>query len=93
VELASKALTEERKSYSGAFEAKVQTFTKSAELQGQKRNQTRIERRTLRMADVRKEAEENKFLKAEVHALEAEIERIRQICEAYPSRKSKTPSV
>jgi chromosome segregation ATPase len=84
--LIAKDLTEERNAHEKVLQAKAQAFTKSAELEAQHRNRDRTERRKSIMSDVRRQAEENKGLAAEVHALEAEIERIRQIYEAYPSR-------
>jgi hypothetical protein len=86
VKLTSKELADERNSDGKVLHAKTQTFTKNAELEAQHRNRERTERRKWIMSEVRKQAEENKGLAAEVHALEAEIERIRQIYEAYPSR-------
>jgi chromosome segregation ATPase len=86
VKFASKELLDERNSHEKAFQAKVQACIKNAELEAQHHNHDRAERRKWIMSEIRKQSAENKGLTGEVHALEAEIERIRQIYEAYPSR-------
>lgn len=68
------------------FENRMRTETKQIEIEIAQRTQQRKDRRREIMTEVRKQADANKALSTQVQSIEAEIERVKQIQEAYPSK-------
>jgi chromosome segregation ATPase len=86
IEVASEELANEHASKEAALESTLQSISKSLESHGHHRSQQRGDRRRVILAEVRKQSEANKVLTGEIRDIEAEIERIKQIYTAYPSR-------
>ena len=82
-------MREKQKTDTTELENKMKLESKRLETEVSQRAVQRKERRRDIMSDVRKQTEENKELTAEVKAIQAEIDRIKQIHEAFPSRFTK----
>jgi chromosome segregation ATPase len=90
VQTALREVAERQKTESLQIESALQAVTKQIASHKNHQVQMRMDRRRRIMAEVRKQANENKRLMTDVHGLQAEIQRTMQVYEAYPSRfKSK----
>ena len=75
------------------FETRMKATAKQIEIEVAQRAQQRKDRRKMMMAEVRKQTEANKQLSSQIHAIESEIARIKDIHEAFPSRYSQKKTV